>query len=156
MENNLKLLSIEEKKVVAKVFYEAGWGSIKLEQLLGISDNTILRALKEATPENLKRFEEEFRKSLNKVRNYGLLLVYDRLIELIPKERRIDQIVKAGEYLGGKSEGSVVQKKEVGAYRSIDELSGEELDKIINRVSISEQNQPNEGKLNTFWVGGEN
>ena len=30
-------------------------------------------------------------------------MVYSRLLEVIPKEKRIDQLVKAGEYLEGKN-----------------------------------------------------
>ena len=107
MKDELKLLPKLEKRVAAKVLYRMGWGSRKIEEWLGISDNTVLRAVNEPTPDELKQFEDEFRLAIEDMKRQGIALVQKRLLELIPKERRIDQVVKAGEYLEGKGQGSV-------------------------------------------------
>lgn len=107
--DDLKKLSHAEKKVVAKTLYNMGWGSIKLEQWLGLSDNTILRAVKEPTPDELKSFEEEFQRAIRAEKQRGVALGIKRLLELIPKERRIEPLIKGLEYLEGKTSNTAVQ-----------------------------------------------
>ena len=75
----------------------------RLESLLGIDDTTAWRATKEATPDELKQFEIDFTEAIAEMKRKGIGLVQKRLLELIPKERRIDQVVKAGEFFEGKS-----------------------------------------------------
>jgi hypothetical protein len=79
-----------------------GWGARKIEEWLGVSDNTVLRAINEPTPEELKQFEAEFELAIKDMKCQGRALVQKRILELVPKERRLDQLVKAGEYLEGK------------------------------------------------------
>lgn len=105
--NDLKLLPPPEKKIVAKTLYQMGWGSRKLEQWLGLSDNTILRSINEPTPEELKRFEADFISVIQSEKQRGIALGLKRLIELIPKERRVDQVVRGLEYLEGKNQPNV-------------------------------------------------
>ena len=102
MNDKLKYLSPPEKKVAAKVLYRMGWGARKVEEWLGISDDTVLRAAKAPTPKELRQFEAEFELAVQDMKRQGIALVHQRLLELIPRERRIDQVVKAGEYLEGK------------------------------------------------------
>jgi len=63
---------------------------------------TVLRAAKTPTPKELRQFEAEFELAVQDMKRQGIALVHKRLLELIPRERRIDQVVKAGEYLEGK------------------------------------------------------
>lgn len=103
----LENYSKEEKKVMAKVLYDFGWSSNKLEQYLGLSDNTILRAAQEPTPEELKKFEEDFKRTIQNQKMKGVALGVKRLLELLPKERRIEPLVKGLEYLEGKGQTQV-------------------------------------------------
>lgn len=99
-----------KKKVIAKAYMEEGYSSRQIEEWLGVDNTTIARWAKEATPENLLQFATEFKASLEMVKYKGIADVHNRLLELIPKERRISEIVKAGEFLEGKSnEGVKVQ-----------------------------------------------
>jgi len=103
MTHEFHALSPSEKKVAAKVLNHQGYSTRRLESLLGIDDTTAWRALKEATPEALKQFEVDFTEAIAEMKRKGIGLVQKRLLELIPKERRIDQVVKAGEFFEGKS-----------------------------------------------------
>jgi len=100
--------SKEEKKVIAKTLYNMGWSSRKLEQWLGLSDNTIQRAVKQPTPEEMKRFEAEFKLAIQNEKMKGVALGIKRLLELLPKERRIEPLVKGLEYLEGKGQAPLV------------------------------------------------
>jgi len=94
--------SKEEKKVIAKTLYDMGWSSYQLERWLGLSDNTIQRAVKQPTPEEMKQFEAEFKLAIQNEKMKGVALGVKRLLELLPKERRIEPLVKGLEYLEGK------------------------------------------------------
>lgn len=122
--DDLKLLPNPEKKVVAKVLYEKGYSSTQIEEFLGISDDTVIRAAKNATPEQLSQFEEEFRQRIKEMKQTGIGLVQKRLLELIPKERRIDQVVKAGEFLEGRGQGTNIN------------VSGEKVIAILGDVKV--------------------
>jgi predicted transcriptional regulator len=103
MIDELKLLPPPEKKVAAKVLYKLGWGLTKIEEQLGVSDTSVWRYAQEPTPDDLKEFETEFETAIANVKQKGLALAQKRILELLPKERRIDQVVRAAEYLEGKS-----------------------------------------------------
>lgn len=100
-------LTKAEKRVAAKVMSDNDYSSRQIEDFLGISDNTVLRAKADATPEELKQFEAEFEERIKQMKQTGIGMVQKRILELIPKERRMDQLVKAGDYLEGKTGGGV-------------------------------------------------
>jgi len=104
------LLSPEEKKVVAKVLQEKGHSSRKLEKWLGLSDTTILRAKEMPTPDELKQFEADFRGKLEMIKTRGIFLGYQQLVNLVSKERKIDQLVKGLDKLEGKSTPVIAQQ----------------------------------------------
>jgi len=107
--DDLKKLPPPEKKVVAKTLYNMGWSARKLEEYLGLSDNTVLRVVDEPTPDELKRFEASFIKTIQAEKQRGVALGIKRLLELLPKERRIEPLVKGLEYLEGKNTNTAVQ-----------------------------------------------
>jgi hypothetical protein len=113
----LKLLPPPEKKVVAKQLILNGYSSRKVQLILGIDDVTALRYAEQPTPDDLKQFEALFTSYIHEHKQLGIKAVHQRLLELIPKERRIDQVVKAGEFLEGRSQSSnphVLQQFNVG------------------------------------------
>lgn len=110
MKDDLKQLPPPEKKVAAKILYQMGWGSRKIEQWLGVDHSSVINYSKEPTPEALRQFSTEFELAVQDMKRQGVALVQKRLLELIPRERRIDQVVKAGEYLEGKSAGQPTQQ----------------------------------------------
>lgn len=103
MPDNLKELPSPEKKVVAKALIENGYTSRQVKEILGISYQSALNYAKEPTPEEQKEFLTLFDNYIRAQKQKGISLVYNRILELLPKERRIDQVVKAGEYLEGKN-----------------------------------------------------
>jgi hypothetical protein len=104
MTDNLKLLPPPEKKVAAKVLYNMGWASRKIEKWLGISDDTVLRAAQLPTPEELRQFEAEFTTTINGIKKEGLALTINQIMKRLPSERRLDTLVKVAEYFEGKKE----------------------------------------------------
>lgn len=102
MPNDTKLLSFAEKKVAAKTMYRMGWSSREVEKWLNISDTTVLKASTEATPEELKEFENHFQAVLKDMKQKGLAMSVKRMLELIPDYKRLDHLVKASEYFEGK------------------------------------------------------
>lgn len=100
--DDLKLLPPPEKKVAAKVLIENGYSLRKAEEILGMDKDTVNRYAKQPTPDEMRQFEALFSNYIKENKQKGLRLVYQRILELIPKERKIDQIVKAGEFLEGK------------------------------------------------------
>lgn len=103
MTDELKKLSPPEKKVVAKVLYDMGWASRKIEGWLGISDDTIRRAAAQPVPEELRQFEADFAITIQAAKSEGLALTIQQIIKRIPKETKLEPLIKTAEYLEGKS-----------------------------------------------------
>lgn len=100
-------LSRKEKRVAAKVLVETGGYSYRqVEKWLGVSKDTVWRAVKSTTPEELVQFETEFKEAVSLKKKEGLGLVLKRMQEIIPGYARLDHLVKAAEYFEGKREGS--------------------------------------------------
>ena len=97
------------QKVAAKVLHDNGYVDRKIEEILGIDHVTAWRASQQATPEELKQFETDFNIWIKEKKQMGMVAVQKRLLELIPKEKRIDQVVKAGEFFEGKSQTLIQQ-----------------------------------------------
>lgn len=95
-----------EKKVMAKVLVE-DYSTRQIEEWLGEDNVSISRWAKQQTPDSLKQFETDFRMSIMAMKSKGVAMVHKRLVELIPKERRISEVVKAGEFLEGRSQQNI-------------------------------------------------
>lgn len=120
MNKDLKLLPPPEKKVAAKVLGEEGYSTRQIEELLEIDNVSAWRAIRGLTEPELEQFETDFRAMIAAKKKQGIKLVADRLLQLIPKERRIDQVVKAGEYLEGRGQGANVAIQNNGGGMTID------------------------------------
>lgn len=107
MTDNLKELPPPEKKVAAKVLYDMGWSSRQIESWIGIDNVTVIRASEQPTPEALKQFETEFTIAIQSEKMKGIAIGVKRLLELIPKERRVDQVVKGLEYFEGRNNPNI-------------------------------------------------
>lgn len=101
--NNLKQLSPPEIKVAAKELILNGYTTRKVEEILGIDHSTAARYAEAPIEEEQQQFATVFDAYIKDQKAKGINIVYKRLLELVPKERRIDQVVKAGEFLEGKS-----------------------------------------------------
>lgn len=99
--NNLDILPKDKKRVVAKVLYKNGLGSRIVGRWLGISKDTVIRSSNISTPRVLRQYETEFEVAIKfmKLRASGLIL--RRIIELVPKEKNLENLVKAGNYFEG-------------------------------------------------------
>lgn len=96
-------LSKSEKKVAAKVLYKNGWTSRLIGEWLGISKDTVIRSTDKPTSEELRQFETEFEAAIKGVKFEIRTRIYKRMLELIPKEKRLDMLVKVAELLDGKT-----------------------------------------------------
>ncbi len=103
MSKDLKSLAPPEKKVVAKVLYNMGWSSRKIEQWIKMDNVSVIRASEQPTPDALKQFETEFVVAIQSEKQHGVILGLTRLNELLPKEKRVSEVVKGLEYLEGKN-----------------------------------------------------
>jgi hypothetical protein len=104
----LKLLPPPEKKVVAKQLILNGFSSRQVQEILEIDHQTALNYANMPTPAEQEEFSTIFANYIKSQKQKGINLVYKRILELVPKERRIDQVVKAGEFLEGKQQGNQV------------------------------------------------
>lgn len=100
-EATMKSMSNDEKKAVAKVMTELGWGSRRLERWLGISDSTIYNATKQETPWHMQKFEDEFRETVASVKQEGLAIVLRRMLELIPQVKNLEVLIATAQYFEG-------------------------------------------------------
>lgn len=103
MTENLKQLSPPEKKVAAQVLVKNGYSTRTVEDLIGMDHATIAKWAKEETEEGYRQFSTRFEKELNMWKKQGVAMIHKRMQELIPTEGKLDQLVKAGEYLEGKN-----------------------------------------------------
>ncbi len=99
----LQMLPAPELKVAAKLLIENGYTSRKVENILGIDHSTATLYAKQEIPEELIEFSTIFNNYIQEQKHKGIRLVYQRILELLPREKRLDQVVKAGEYLEGKN-----------------------------------------------------
>lgn len=104
-----KRLSKPKKRIAAKVLDAEGYSNAEIAEWLGISEPTASRYRKLDTDEKFKAFETEFKKTISIMKYDGIGKVHKRLLERIPDERRISEIVKAGEFLEGKQQTNNVQ-----------------------------------------------
>lgn len=98
-------LSKSKKIVAAKILRdEEKYQYVEIADWLGISNDTARRYTQMRDPEGLREFESEFRAMIAGMKYEGIGNVYKRLGELVPKERRISEVVRAGEFYEGKSQ----------------------------------------------------
>ena len=113
MTNDLTMLPKPELHEAAKVMVNRGYSLRKIESVLGIDHSAAAIYAQQQTPEELKEFSTIFDNYLTECEQKGIRMVADRIIELIPKERRIDQLVRAGEYFKGKSQNIIQQNMKI-------------------------------------------
>lgn len=111
---DLKELNNKELQVAAKTLILSGYTTRKVEEILGVDHVTASRYADAPTPEDMKQFETIFTEYILEKKKKGINMVHDRLLELVPKERRIDQVVKAGEYLEGKNIQQTLNQINIG------------------------------------------
>ncbi len=106
---NIKNLSKPKKEIVAGILQkDMQWEYEKIGRVLGVSNDTAKRYATRyeeiGTPDSLREFENKFRMYAKAKEFEGYNMILDRMLEIIPKERRLDQLVRAGEFLSGKKE----------------------------------------------------
>lgn len=111
---DLKELNNKELQVAAKTLILSGYTTRKVEEILGVDHATAARYADAPTPEDMQQFETLFKEYILEKKKKGINMVHDRLLELVPKERRIDQVVKAGEYLEGKNIQQTLNQINIG------------------------------------------
>lgn len=101
-------LDKRRKKVVAKVGVDYGHSYREIGRLLGLSKDTIGRYAKEEIPSDLRQFETQVKDLFTEQKFVLSARCIARLQELVPRERRISEVVKAAEYAEGISKGGDV------------------------------------------------
>lgn len=104
-------LSKPQKRAVAKVLYEFGWGKKELSKWLKLAPDTIKSYAKAPTPESMKTFEMYYRSALQDMNMESLYVATRRARELVAKERDLNKVIKAAEFFRGTptSKGSPTQ-----------------------------------------------
>lgn len=110
MNEGLEKLPPAEKKVIAKELKNSGYSSRTLEDWFDVDHATICRWALEETPEEMRHYATQFKNQLEAFKTKGLAIGAKRIIELLPKERRLDQVIKTMEYLEGKSSQPLIQQ----------------------------------------------
>lgn len=125
--NKRGALTKPKKKVVAKMMYEAGWGTKHLSQWFHIEQQTIYNWAKIPTPESLKDFEQKFKMAMTDYDMESTFNVKSRINQLIPNENDINKLVKAGEFFDGQREKRVSQNNtQVNVYADMIKKYSEE------------------------------
>jgi len=125
--------SFKQKKVIGKVMYQLGWGGQQLANWLNINANTVRRAANEPTPEAMVAFEESFRLAMRDVDMIGQFEVKKRIRQLIPREKDIIKLVKAGEYFGGEH-AKTQNNTQVNVYSELLSRYGDGVETVPTRV----------------------
>ena len=102
-QNHKGALTKTKKKIAAKLMYEAGWGSRDLKDWFKTSQPTIVNWSKLPTPEALKEWETNFKAAMMDYDMEAHYKIKSRIMEIVPEEKNIDKLVKAGEFFRGES-----------------------------------------------------
>ena len=116
----------KEKKVVAKVMYEAGWGSKQIAEWLKVGQPTVLSYSKLPTPEALQLFEQSFKAAMVDYDLTATFGIKSRIMKLVPEETNIKTLVEAGKFFQGVTENKRTQNNtQVNVYGSMLKKYGE-------------------------------
>lgn len=118
--------SRKQRKVIAKVMYQAGWGADQLALWFYTTPGTITKNAKRPTPEALKTFEAEFRMAMQDANMQGLALVTHRLTEAVKAETKIEPLIKAGEFFRGDRKPGTSNNTQVNVYQDLLKKYGED------------------------------
>lgn len=130
--------SFKQRKIAGKVMYQLGWGTKTLAGWLNINANTIKKAANEPTPEAMIAFEESFRLAMRDMDMVGLFETKKRIRQLIPREKDIIKLVKAGEFFGGEQAKTANNNTQVNVYSNLLSKYGDGVETIPTRVVQSE------------------
>jgi hypothetical protein len=114
-----------EKKVVAKVMYEAGWGAKRISEWLGIGQQTVWSYKDLPTPEALQLFQESFKAAMVDYDITATFGIKSQIMKLVPNETDIVKLVKAGEYFQGVENKRTQNNTQVNVYGSMLKKYGE-------------------------------
>jgi hypothetical protein len=129
--------SFKQRKVAGKVMYQLGWGTKTLANWLNVNAATIKKAANEPTPEVMVAFEESFRLAMRDMDMVGLFETKKRIRQLIPREKDIIKLVKAGEFFGGE-QAKTANNTQVNVYSNLLSKYGDGVETIPTRVIQSE------------------
>jgi len=125
--------SFKQRKSIGKVMYSLGWGGKTLGKWLNMTANTVRKAANEPTPQAMIAFEESFRLAMRDVDMVGLFETKKRIRDLIPREKDIIKLVKAGEFFGG-AMAKTQNNTQVNVYSDLLSKYGEGVQTIPTQV----------------------
>lgn len=114
-----------EKKVMAKVMYDAGWGTKRLSQWFGATPSAILRWKDVPTPEALQLFEQQFKAAMLDYDMQSTFNIKSRIMNLVPKSESIKDLVEAGKFFAGEKDKKTQNNTQVNVYGSMLKKYGE-------------------------------
>jgi len=94
----------KEKKVMAKVMYEAGWGSKRLSEWFHANPQTIINWTRVPTPEALQLFEQNFKAAMMDYDMQSSFAIKSKIMNLVPESKSIKDLVEAGKFFAGERE----------------------------------------------------
>jgi hypothetical protein len=129
----------KQKKVVAKVMYEAGWGARRISEWLKIGESTVFSYKDLPTPEALQLFEQSFKAAMMDYDMVSTFGIKSRIMALVPEERNIEKLVKAGQFFAGVSEKKTQNNTQVNVYGSMLKKYGENTTEIPVSIITKKQ-----------------
>lgn len=116
----------KEKKVVAKVMYQAGWGAKQIAEWLKVGQSTVISYKNLPTPEALQLFEQSFKAAMVDYDLTATFGIKSRIMQLVPEEKDLAKLVKVGEFFQGTSERRATQNNtQVNVYGNMLKKYGE-------------------------------
>ena len=102
--SKIENISRNNKQVIAKKLILTGYSCKRVGEVLNIDPQTALNYSKKPTTKEQEEFSTIFDNYINIKKLKGLNSVIDRLSTLVPKEKRISEVVKAGNFFEGKKD----------------------------------------------------
>ncbi len=128
----------KEKKVMAKIMYEAGWGSKRLSEWFHANPATILNWTKLPTPESMQLFEQQFKAAMLDYDMQSTFNIKSKIMNLVPESKSIKDLVEAGKFFAGEKDKRTSQTNtQVNVYGTMLKKYGEGTTEIPVKI-ISE------------------
>lgn len=115
----------KEKQVMAKVMYEAGWGTKRLTEWFGATPATVLRWKDLPTPEALQLFEQQFKAAMLDYDMQSTFSIKSKIMNLVPESKSIKDLVEAGKFFAGEKDKRTQNNTQVNVYGSMLKKYGE-------------------------------
>ena len=131
----------KKKRIMSKVLYEMGWGSKQIALWFKEKQQNVVNWKSMPTPEHLQAFEQAFIAAMRDYDMESLANVKLRMNELIPKEERLEPLIKAGEFFRGDKGNKTTQNNtQVNVYTDLLQKYGKKSEMKIETMKLVTEN----------------